>query len=233
MLELVIPDVHGKLDRLLQIEKELFPKAERLVFLGDFFDSFDMYDVEGMCKWIAYTLQDKRSVIVWANHDAHYCFKHPWFRCTGYSYVTQAIVDMHFKREHWDKFKLWTRCGNGEWLVSHAGFTPETIGLCTPAHHEEALLNAWEGNFHDLWMPGEGRGGPKGETGGPTWLDWKREFKPVEGLKQIVGHSRDRLVRVRGHNYCLDTSLNHVMFVEGPKVEIVALNQVLPQGAVV
>ena len=43
------------------------------------------------------------------------------------------------------------------------------------------------------------------------------EFEPVEGLNQIVGHTRDITIREKttqnSRNYCVDTHLNHVVLV--------------------
>jgi hypothetical protein len=86
-------------------------------------------------------------------------------------------------------------------------------------------------------------------VGGVTWLDWSREFLPVAGWHQIVGHSPSRSVRAAftseastGHwefrhepvaaevsdrtgyhsmNWCLDTHLKCVGIVEGNTFAIV------------
>jgi hypothetical protein len=47
------------------------------------------------------------------------------------------------------------------------------------------------GEDSDLLNVGASRGGYD-RVGGPLWLDWSREFRPVAGLNQIVGHTPAR-----------------------------------------
>ena len=73
-----------------------------------------------------------------------------------------------------------------------------------------------------LLQCGRGRGG-NSRVGGVVWLDWDREFKAIEGLNQIVGHTpgdgvrtvmlRDDTGLIVSANYNIDTHLNHVILV--------------------
>jgi hypothetical protein len=53
---------------------------------------------------------------------------------------------------------------------------------------------------------GHARGGVS--YGGPVWCDFNKEFKPIEGVRQIFGHTPGRNIRVRYHHmiedYCVD-----------------------------
>jgi len=73
-------------------------------------------------------------------------------------------------------------------------------------------------------------GGKKG--GGIVWLDFKQEFQPIEGLKQIVGHTYHKNGRVNPHhldgnlnpadcdNLCIDNGLNEYIVISNGKLEI-------------
>lgn len=219
--KLIVPDVHEEIGRLAFLPS-LMDKAERIVFLGDWFDTFKahlLYEtLEFMLKW----KDDPRITWLWGNHDCHYAFKHQWFRCSGWNNQTQEFWDHEMPKDFLAKWKIWTQVD--DFLISHAGFHPQTTHLLTPEQHEEALQMAKDGGFHEMWIPGEDVGGVPGMVGGPTWLRWKR-FEPINGKPQIVGHTRDSYIRQKQsddgiNSYCLDTGLHHVAWVEGNQVEI-------------
>ena len=77
---------------------------------------------------------------------------------------------------------------------------------------------------------GYARGGQK-SCGGLMWCDWFKEFAPIDGFRQIMGHSgyrpiyysnpdaeHDKGVLVDGENWnidCLDTSNEYVVITDG------------------
>ena len=221
---LVVSDVHEDLDKLLAIEKEYFPKAQRIVMLGDHFDTFKERRAREAAEWIRSHLDDERIEWLLGNHDCSYFFAHPDMRCSGYHPMTQVVVDEVLNRSNRRKFKLCTRVG--KFLLSHAGFTKGNLAIADD--QQEALDAANAGKFHSAFNIGSARGG-WAATGGCTWLDWTYEFNPLEQA-QIVGHTKDKAVRTRVHDasgsisYCLDTALKHVMLIHDEReVEIVTL----------
>ena len=214
---LIIPDVHGDLPTLKALAPAI-DEADRVVMLGDLFDSFQPYDAEGICEWTLEHIYNPKFVFIHGNHDAHYFFNHPYFRCSGYQKVTQKLVDELLSTKERRQFKLWTEVG--PFTVSHAGFHDKTMRYKTPQDHETALDAAFNGMFHPLFMPGSARGGFG--VGGVTWLDWQYEFQDLPKLPQIVGHSRrDGIVRKKGRSYCIDSGLQAVCWVNGGDIEIV------------
>ena len=222
---LIIPPVHERLDMLDACES-LIDRAERVVVMGNLFDTLDTHNfVAGMCTWLLSHSKDRKFTFLYGPHDAHYVFKHRWFRCAGYNEETQRKVDTYLAEVDFTDWKLWTKAG--DYLVSHAGFCPNTQRLITPDAHKQALENARKDGFHPLWMPGECRGGPVGATGGPLWLDWDKEFKPILDLQerpinQIVAHTEhaDGKVHMRGKNYSMNCQFKYVLWVDGDKVTI-------------
>lgn len=96
------------------------------------------------------------------------------------------------------------------------------------AEQEAKVMNVLltEGTALPWLRAGWARGGDC-PVGGLTWLDWNREFVPIPGLNQIVGHTRrDGEVRHRStpesDNWCIDSGMQQAVLVRpGNNVEIV------------
>lgn len=225
MQTIIIPDVHGQVGKLRNLDDTLIPQAEHVVMLGDFFDSFAPSVQHDTAAWIRDHVGDEKFTFLWGNHDCHYAFSHPYFRCSGYQPLTQTIVNTVLTSEDWSRLKVFTKVG--DYLVSHAGFHPTTMHYVdNPDIAGKALDLAFAGEFHNMWNAGVARGGTAA-FGGPTWLDWNQEFVPLE-VPQIVGHTKGPDVRVKQHadgakSYCIDTNLEHVCWTDGKDVEIVRL----------
>ena len=212
---LIVPDIHEQIEKLWNIAETLFPSAGRVVMLSDFMDCHgSKHHVRDTAIWIKEHPEVEK---VWGNHDCHYAFKHPMFRCSGYSTHTQIEVNSILTFAEWSQFKVSTMVG--KFLVSHAGYHPSKLQYRD--QEQAAIDSAFSGACHPLWIPGFSVGGPV-PLGGPTWLRWW-ELEPIEGLPQIVGHTIGKEVREQDGNYCLDTQLRHVMWVdeETNEVEIV------------
>jgi hypothetical protein len=238
MRTLIVPDIHERLDQLLRIEERYFDRAERVIFLGDFFDTFNDHHYIGIARWLVKNSSNPRYTFLWGNHDCHYAFNHDWFKCSGYTRETQEALDQIINREVWDRFKLWTRCG--KFIVSHAGFSAKTLKYRHPELAEEALRQAWESDEalmkNPFWMPGACVGGPIGATGGPTWLRWQEEFRDIPENAQIVGHTYSKEgPQWKGSSLNLDTDLRYGAWVNetNSDVEIInfGANSALPKGA--
>lgn len=209
MKTLIIPDVHENLKKLARV-RELREAADKVVFLGDFFDSFQKHDVRAVATAVKELLEDPKNEVLFGNHDCHYAFSHNWFMCSGYDGHKKQAINNILTEDYWRKFKVFTRVDG--YLISHAGFHPATMHMATEECAAEALDRAFSHRFHDMFGAGYARGGMN-PIGGPTYLDWTREFQPIDE-KQIVGHSHDKFVRERDGSYCIDTGLNHVAWIE-------------------
>lgn len=209
MKTLIISDIHERHTTLRAIEDALFPEADRIVFLGDFFDTFGKRIPATIAAWIKTHIDDSRIDWLWGNHDVHYAF--PFGQCSGYDYHTQSILNEMMPPEIWRKFKPWVTVG--PFLVSHAGFVKETLHLKNQA--QDAVSLAFEGKRHEYWNAGVARGGSNA-IGGPVWLDWNFEFEPMSDIPQIVGHTviTQGPPKQKGNSWCLDTCNRHVMWVD-------------------
>jgi len=206
MKVLVVPDVHERLDRLkAALSRERLSRVQRIVFLGDWFDTFDQFSEERLL-WLCHfimgaihlggvteDLEDGGSRVIpcdWllGNHDCHYFFDHSGFMCSGYNVRRKNYVKHMMAPENIAQFKVFTRIG--PYVVSHAGFAELTLPWANERTCAEAIQLAKEGQFHGIFAPGRARGGYQ-EVGGPTWLDWNHEFKHIDDFPQIVGHTMD------------------------------------------
>jgi hypothetical protein len=83
---------------------------------------------------------------------------------------------------------------------------------------------------HWFWSVGMARGGFT-PVGGLLWCDWSREFQPVPGLNQVMGHTPARTFRtIRGmtsENWCIDvsnmTGITHILAIDDSSVRPVEI----------
>lgn len=208
MRTLLVPDIHECYHQLLKIEDKYFHKADRIVFLGDYWDSFThkLTNAKLMATWILCNIHDPKFTFLLGNHCQHYAFKSTGFS-SGYQQDTQRMLDTEFTTDIWRKFKLWTEVG--PYLVSHAGFNEGTIHLKDQA--DQAIEAAFNGIYHPLWSAGYVVGGNV-PYGGPTWL---RSFE-LDDLDQpqICGHTPHPAPKAYGINWCIDTHLKHVAWYD-------------------
>lgn len=229
---LIVPDIHERMERLGEALRDRLPEADRVVFLGDWFDAFGLVAldrVRAACLFInanidGLELGDARegtqkivpATFLFGNHDCHYFFSNRGFRCSGYNWDKQAVIDEAIDPLAVRKFRIFTRVG--PYLVSHAGFHEATLQYARPEVEEQAIKDALNGGFDPLFGAGVARGGAL-RIGGPTWLDWNAEFEHIEGVPQIVGHTNGSAVRTKGEgsqhkSWCLDAALHYVAWVD-------------------
>ena len=207
---LIIPDIHERLDKLATALHGRVQKADRVVFLGDYFDAFgpvDLGRVAQVCAFINGSIDGLTPMItdsetrhvpvdfLLGNHDCHYFFRHMGFRCSGFDHQKWEVINANVPQGIIDKFKVFTKVG--PYLLSHAGLHEATLGFDAPLVEAAALRTAREGGWDPFWGAGQARGGRQ-RIGGPTWLDWNYEFEHIDGMPQIVGHTNGKTVRMKG-----------------------------------
>ncbi len=204
---LIVPDVHENIEGLERLLSAAGSHA-LTVFLGDWFDSHTRTERSTLrtLGWLLANWDNPAYFFLWGNHDLPYAFPNcSDLLCSGHNWTTRALVAQH--SQIWDRFVLTGQiCGV---RISHAGFTPETGHGDVNRRCEMAMKALRERNVAEpLIQAGRGRGGRQ-DVGGCTWLDWDDEFRPINGVRQIVGHSRAAEPRWNGDSVCLDTDLRH------------------------
>jgi predicted phosphodiesterase len=231
---LVIPDIHNDIDTLEKILDE-YKDIRQKVSLGDWFDSFNEGPFQVIKTAHAYRrfVRDENNTVLFGNHDIQYAYPNIMgLKCSGFSMEKQDTLQNMITREVWEKVLFHVRIG--KWILTHAGIHPNfanaITGLSDPQYliDYEASVRSFldRGDMHCWVGAGRSRGGPY-PFGGVTWLDF-REFEPVSGVNQLVGHTHSRYgeVRQKVHddgtsiNYCIDTGLKHVAVIENQKIKV-------------
>jgi hypothetical protein len=128
-------------------------------------------------------------------------------------------------RKDWNKMK-WFHILDGKWLVSHAGlhkcYLPEKIAKLHKdrpkffSELESYLTSECHKAFRqESWVShaGHSRGGLQ-RVGGLIWCDFEREFYPVQGLNQIVGHTPQGLGFAK---WCVRNEKDQVTYHPAPQ----------------
>ncbi len=215
-MKLIIPDIHNQTARAELIISS-HQEAEEIIFLGDYFDSFDdtPADASRTARWLRKSLDDPRRRHLFGNHDLPYAF--PWHSslgCPGYTAQKAKVVRNLLDAEHWDQVLPFYLIAGGErpLLFTHAGLTlPNLYGFKAPElswpggrfDHLSALPSGehlatlkgeaqkWSAacrtGDYHHFMYGGSRHGKPGQ-GGPQWID-ARDFTPIPGIDQTVGHT--------------------------------------------
>lgn len=214
MSTLIIPDIHTRLDILASIEDRI-NAAERVIFLGDWFDAFKVGSPpETICEAILHYTTRPNVDMLWGNHDCHYAFSHPSFPCSGFNERTMEVVRRMVPDHIWRVWKVYTHVG--PYLVSHAGFHTNMLHLATREAERQAIGVALNGGTCAMWHAGWDVGGQYA-TGGPTWLRWDTFDAPGP---QVMGHTYGREVRQKPSrpdgesSYCIDTGFHHIMWID-------------------
>lgn len=120
---LVLGDTHGRSNWKLAVHQD---KPDRIIFIGDYFDSFDIPGIDQIHNFkeiIHYkeTNPQVEVVLLIGNHDHHYFPEIGYTGTSGYQFgITPSITQVIDKNRH----HLQMAYGFGEFLFTHAGVSP-------------------------------------------------------------------------------------------------------------
>ena len=121
MTTLIIGDIHGRTNWKQMVEAH--PGAEHIIFIGDYFDSFDISGVEQLYNFneiIRFKEEsDKNVVMIIGNHDHHYLSVGETY--SGYQPRMQWDFNDALKK---NMHHLQIAYQQGEYVFSHAGISP-------------------------------------------------------------------------------------------------------------
>jgi hypothetical protein len=198
---LVFSDPHQEIDRVEYILKN--ENYDIAVCLGDWFDSFthnSEYDLEKTCNFLKKWVFKNNFYTCIGNHDVHYLYDNRYAICSGYTpskdtFIIDCLNNLLPSIRAKFKWYIWI----DDFLCSHAGINTYHINPMVKIDKEnitnwlneqirfgERTLEA--GGCHWLFNAGAARGGRQ-NIGGITWQDFDCEFEPIDGIKQIVGHT--------------------------------------------
>ncbi len=197
---LVISDIHLQPERAEEWIARLSNRHDRVVFLGDYFDSHGAGNgpepTATTAAWLAESLKRPERVHLVGNHDLSYLFHRKFTACSGYSEENQAVLDPYLKDSAFSL--LQPAVAIDGWLLTHAGVHRQLVKDLAPEAVLPLILEQWErlkeGGNPPLFGCGYARGGSQ-PFGGITWQDFG-EFRPTPGLHQIFAHTPAKTVRV-------------------------------------
>jgi hypothetical protein len=232
---LIISDIHNNVDKLDKIIKA--ESADINLVLGDWFDSFEYDETHHYAKTAEYLmgyLSSPNNHTLFGNHDLHYLYYNSYLMCGGYEQRKQSAINQVFGENRLSICKKfdWFAWVDG-YLCTHAGLFPDfidptakdssDINLFLIKERERANVKLISGDDHWFYAAGRARGG-HWNKGGLVWLDFDREFAPIKGLNQIVGHTPRRDSKIakyaKTENYCIDTHLNQWLTFTNDKIEV-------------
>ncbi len=211
---LVISDVHNR-TTLAERICEKYGQEYIIIFLGDYFDYFHdgRYDAEKTARWLKHSLQQPNRIHLFGNHDAAYMFCYnKALLCPGWDEEKNRAVRSVLDESDFDQLKLYHYIEEGNWLLSHAGFTlPNVYGFRHPELLNKGckydfLVNTSKENvletieketvkffeaaknngYHHFMFQGSGMG--EFGNGGPFWLR-PSSMRMMKQFNQIVGHT--------------------------------------------
>lgn len=205
---MAVPDIHCRFEYVLLAEERLKGnKCDRLVFLGDYCDSYthsnhDMLHTLEQVIRIKTENPDKVELLI-GNHDLPYMTNLLRGMCSGHRPEAYPAVNK-LLNENDKLFNVAYQ--KGKHLFTHAGITNQWH------HKNKFILDKWheEGDTlagtlnrirstHDvveLYSVGRARGGMRGDCGGPLWADMVESIvDALSGYKQFCGHTPIRAVR--------------------------------------
>lgn len=205
-----IGDIHGKniWKKIVAQEKD----ADHFVFIGDYFDSFDIPYKEQMDNFLEILDFKKESpdkvTLLIGNHDYQYITTTE--RYSGFqeahsseieNVITKAIINGYLKMAF----------QSDDWLFTHAGVTKEWIGN----QKYELGLGSWEDIINRIFYEDQSRFNFTPSTAldnvgdsitqPPIWVR-PRALKSnnIDGVKQVVGHTRQKNIDISGDLIFID-----------------------------
>jgi len=231
---IVVGDVHNHFVQA-QMIIDKYVDTHKIIMVGDYFDDFGDSAVEAdqTARWLKGILDHPNIVALMGNHDINYSYLNyrkdasgtlqNIYYCSGYSIQKDDAINRVLTNEDWDKLKFY-HYENG-WFFTHAGiskfwFEHPVLG-CSPEAIIEKINRAEEmyknREYSDvLGAAGRCRGGSN-KTGGILWHDHFREAEPIQGIKQVYGHTPissegiDVYKENKGININIDCGLSQVL----------------------
>lgn len=193
---IIVGDLHGQ----WEIADKVLNSLNDIVFVGDYLDSFTRTP-EDQIRTLSIVLDaieeepDRVKGLV-GNHEMSY-LQPKIHRCGGWKPETDYMF-RHLRSRVTMLLEPYTWVEDH--LITHAGVSALLVG----EDEEDLEKYLEEGDYSQI---GKFRGGFN-RCGGIFWCDWNKEFIPIEGVKQVMGHTRGKGIRSTGDpqckSYCID-----------------------------
>jgi hypothetical protein len=212
MKTIVLGDTHGRSNWKLAVHQD---KPNRVIFIGDYFDSFEISGVEQIANFkeiIQYkeTNPQVEVILLIGNHDHHYFPEVGYTGTSGYqSGIAPSITQVVDENRH--HFQM--AYGFGEYLFTHAGVSPVFMDQVFGENDWSIENIVVDINEMFRYKPRafdfngiDGSGDNTTQT--PIWIRprslMSSNKKHKKGLKkdyiQIVGHTAMRKIDLKGND---------------------------------
>jgi len=211
---IAIGDIHGRTDWKQIVEIELH-KVDRIIFVGDYFDSFDipMLDqIRNFNEIVKFAREyPEKVVLLIGNHDYHYLSVGETY--SGFNPTYAMGIEHDYLRPNLDLFKI---CHTEDrFLFSHAGITKTWLKnfLIGVDDIDSELNGFWQYKQHVFgWRrnPSKKMSAYTDHYGDNIWQGplWVRpdslNSDRIEGYTQIVGHTESDRIKFRNNVYYID-----------------------------
>lgn len=208
----VIGDIHGRNIWKKIVQKEGF---NYIVFIGDYFDSFDISaktQIENFRDIMAYKKKSKKVTCLIGNHDYHYIYTHQ--RYSGfqpfYSFTIQKILQENIdnlQMSHFIHDYLFTHAGvSKEWCKRYDISTDNIFDLNRNIQDQfKYKPNSFEHNGYEEYGDHV--------TSSPIWIRPNSLISNYVDYIQIVGHTNDFIRSYKDKIYFID-SLPQYLVIE-------------------
>lgn len=214
----ILGDTHGRSFWKLIVNTE--QDIDKVVFIGDYFDSFDIKAEEQMNNFldiIEYKKNGGKEVILLiGNHDYHYFPEIGYSGISGYQVGAaksiEHLIDTyrdHLQMAYSEGDVLFTHAGVGEiWLQKNTGLVAEKADYIA-----NQVNDMWRYQPRKFDFTGrDPSGDDMGQT--PIWIRPRSLMKDAQELKrhliQVVGHTGQKQIDIEGKStggryYFIDT----------------------------
>ena len=215
---IAIGDIHGRTDWKQIVEMELH-KVDRIIFIGDYFDSFNIPMLDQIKNFsdivkFAREYPDKVVLLI-GNHDYHYLSVGETY--SGFNPHYAMGIEHDYLRPNLDLFKICHK--EGEFLFSHAGFTRTWVkDLKIDIDNIDTEINDfWKYKQHVFgWRrnPAKKISAYTNHYGDDIWQGplWVRpdslNSDKIDGFTQIVGHTESDRIKYKDGVYYIDALEN-------------------------
>ncbi len=238
MKTLVLGDTHGRAFWKLVLYENDF---DRLIFIGDYFDSFDINtekQINNFLDIIEYKKKSGKEVILLiGNHDHHYFPEIGYTGTSGYQevgkYQIEPVIDgnrEHLQMAYAQDDILFTHAGVCEaWLnkqLEEIGPIHDVVPLDTAGKIADFVNDVWKHKPIEFLFTGrDSYGDDMGQT--PIWIRPRSLMRSGKNLKklviQVVGHTGQEKIDIEGKStggryYFIDTmgsSKEYLMIEDG------------------
>jgi len=222
MKTLVIPDVHNHTSEA-EAQIARYP-ADRVIFLGDYFDSFG--DGPGMAadtaRWLKASLARPERLHLWGNHDLWYFFPRNPQICwigSGFTPRKHAEISKILTEEDWSRLRLVEFVG--DIALSHAGIGESVFGDPVDGLSRERIESMCADAMRDA------EAGIDNEVFGEYGIVWLRwwNLEVATSFSQFVGHTVGRDLRIESEgarsNVCIDTMGRYLGLIEDGVMSVI------------